>query len=229
MSAAPLNERFARLWRAFDARSRREQLLLIGASLAVLWLVADAVWLTPTFKQWSQARARETQAATTLQALQADVTQRGNEARAAEQQLKTELAALRERVAKADADLREAGASLVNAREIVPVLDRLLAQSGALRLRSMQSIGRNPVGVVSAASASAGAAQAPQGAALYRHGVELTVEGSYADLLAYVRAIEALPQRVLWGGMELKVEQYPKVLLTLRLFTLSQDREWLEI
>ena len=64
---------------------------------------------------------------------------------------------------------------------------------------------------------------------MYRHGVELTVEGSYADLLAYVRAIEAMPQRVLWAGMQLKVEQHPKVLLSLRLYTLSLDRSWLEI
>ena len=70
---------------------------------------------------------------------------------------------------------------------------------------------------------------AASGPALYRHGVELAVEGSFADLLAYMQALEDMPQRVLWGGVQLKVEQYPKALLTLRIYTLSLDRGWLEL
>jgi MSHA biogenesis protein MshJ len=64
---------------------------------------------------------------------------------------------------------------------------------------------------------------------LYRHGMELVLEGSFADLLGYLQAMEALPQRVLWGAVTLKVEQHPKVVLTLRVYTLSRDRAWLEI
>ena len=48
-------------------------------------------------------------------------------------------------------------------------------------------------------------------------------------MLGYVQNIETMPQRVLWGGLQLKVEQYPLVVLTLRLYTLSPDRSWLEI
>ncbi len=226
----PVRVALTRWRRAFDARARRERVLLIGAALALVWLAADAAWLTPAFKQWSTARAGEQQAADSLTRLHADITQRGQEARAAERQLQLELAQLRERVAHSDADLRAAGATLVSAREMVPVLDRMLAKSGNLRLLAMQSIGRSPVdaGTAAVAGASAPAPSASTGT-LYRHGVELTVEGSYDDLLAYVRAIESSPQHVLWGGLELKVAQYPKVMLTLKLYTLSQDREWLEI
>ena len=118
---------------------------------------------------------------------------------------------------------------------------------GGLQLRSMQSLGSSVVGAAPAQGATQGsqatpaaptfqaAAQAANATApkpsgvLYRHGVELTVEGSYAEVLAYLRAIEAMPQRVLWGGMQLRVEQHPKVIVSLQLFTLSQDRTWLEI
>jgi hypothetical protein len=34
---------------------------------------------------------------------------------------------------------------------------------------------------------------------------------------------------VLWGGLQMKVEQHPRVQLTVRLHTLSLDRGWLEI
>jgi MSHA biogenesis protein MshJ len=86
---------------------------------------------------------------------------------------------------------------------------------------------------VSAASApgtpGAGGTASTTGPAIYRHGVELSVEGSYADLLSYLQALEALPQQLLWGSLELKVEQYPHVVLTLRLYTLSLESAWVEL
>ena len=217
----------SRLQRAFDGRVRRERLLLIGAGVAIAWMLADSLWLTPAFKEWTSARARHTTASAALRRLNDEVAQRGNETRNAEQQLLGEVTQWRTRVSQTETALREFGGSLVGAAEMVPVLDRLLAQTGGLRLRSMQSLGRSEVGVPAATPATA--ADAKTAGTLYRHGVELNVEGSYADVLAYVQAIEAMPQRVLWGGMQLKVEQHPKVVLTLRLYTLSQDRSWLEI
>ena len=106
-----------------------------------------------------------------------------------------------------------------------------------------------PPGVASAASSTsactlscrpASAASAPQaaqattlpavpGPGLWRHGIEITLEGSYADLSAYVQNLEALPQRVLRGGMSFQVEAHPKATLTLTLYTLSLDHSWLEI
>ena len=74
-----------------------------------------------------------------------------------------------------------------------------------------------------------GAAAAESRPSLYRHGVELVLEGGYADLLSYLQAMEALPQRVLWGSVSLKVEQHPKSVLTLRVYTISRERHWLEI
>ena len=214
--------------RAFDARARRERLVLIGAGMAVVWMLGDSLWLTPAFKDWSAARAHDTTARAALQTLNEEIARRGNDTRSTEQQLKNDVVQARERVGQGDAALRAFGATLVSAPEMVPMLDRLLAQVGGLRLRSMQSLGRTEVGA-SVAGAASGAAPTPAGAALYRHGVELSVEGSYADVLAYVRAIEAMPQHVLWGGLQLSVEQHPKVVVTLRLYTLSPDRNWLEI
>jgi hypothetical protein len=34
---------------------------------------------------------------------------------------------------------------------------------------------------------------------------------------------------LLWGSLELKVEQYPHVVLTLRLYTLSLESAWVEL
>jgi MSHA biogenesis protein MshJ len=219
----------AQVRRAFDARARRERLLLIGAGIAVAWMLADSLWLTPAFKEWSAARTRNATAVAALQRLNDDIARRGTETRTAEQQLHSDVAQWRERVVQGDAALRSFGATLVNASDMVPMLDALLAQVGGLRMRSMQSLGRTEVGAPVAVTTASTTTESKAAGALFRYGVELTVEGSYADVVAYLRAIEAMPQHVLWGDMQLKVDQHPKVVVTLRLYTLSQDRSWLEI
>lgn len=219
-----IGERLLAWQRTFDARPRRERLLLIGAAVAVIGLGGDMLWLNPAWHQWSATRQREAQAADALQRLQASRSEDTALAAAANARLRNDIEQLRRRVAEGETALRDASATLVPAHEMVPLLERVLARAGGLKLRAMQSLGRTPV----SASVPAGA-PAPATGALYRHEIELSVEGSYADLLVYLKAIEQSPQRVIWAGMKFEVTQHPDVKLTLRLATLSPDREWLEI
>jgi MSHA biogenesis protein MshJ len=62
---------------------------------------------------------------------------------------------------------------------------------------------------------------------LFRHGIELTVSGSYVDLYEYLRALERLPTQLYWGHAEMAVSEYPAVTLKLTLYTVSFDRAWL--
>jgi MSHA biogenesis protein MshJ len=237
---ASIGERLRAWQRAFDARSRRERLLMIAAAVAVIGLAGDVLWLNPAWQQWSATRQREAQAADALQRLQASRVEAMAQTAAANAKLRDDIEQLRRRVAEGETALRDASATLVPAHEMVPLLDRMLARAGGLKLRAMQSLGRTPVGAASPAGTGApattandtandAAAAKPAAGMLYRHEIELSVEGPYADLLAYLKAIEQSPQRVIWGGMKFEVTQHPDVKLTLRLATLSPDREWLEI
>jgi MSHA biogenesis protein MshJ len=222
-----------RLRRSFDARARRERILLIGAAVAVAAMAMDHLWFTPAFNAWTAASRRQAAAAEALLTLNNDIAQRGAEARALDSQVQRDVALWRDKVRQGDTELRAFGTSLVAAADMLPVLDRMLAQANGLHLRNMQSLPRTelaaaPPSAAAAASIPSNGGTTP-GPSLYRHGVELTVEGSYADLLAYLHALEAMPQRVLWGGVQMKVEQHPKVVMTLRLYTLSMDRGWLEL
>ncbi|MFS2021662.1 hypothetical protein ACEN88_34490, partial [Massilia sp. CT11-108] len=64
---------------------------------------------------------------------------------------------------------------------------------------------------------------------LYRHGVELTVRGSYLDMVDYMQALETLPTQLFWGKAQLDAEAYPNVRLTLTLYTLSLDPKWMKL
>lgn len=64
---------------------------------------------------------------------------------------------------------------------------------------------------------------------LYRHGVEIVLQGSYLDMIQYMQGLEALPVQLFWGGARLDAEQWPQARLTLTLYTLSMDEKWMKL
>jgi MSHA biogenesis protein MshJ len=229
----------------FDARAQRERVLLLAAGLAVVWLAADALWLTPATRAWQQARQARQAAQASTTTLNTDI-QRVTEMRRAQTLLsRNELALWRDRVRSGEAALREHETTLVGPERMLPLLQELLTSHGRVRVRAMQSLPREDLLAAATSAATPATAPSPEAASasgpasgpprmaqapsLYRHGVELTLEGSFADLLAYLQALDALPQRLLWGGMQFKVEKHPDAVLTLRLWTLSLERHFIEI
>ena len=265
MKTPDLSARLRALGARIDARSLRERILLCAAAAALAFMLIDALLLGPALKTWQQTTRQHQEAQASIVRLQAEASQRLTEANQQQRRQQAELATWRQRVREGEAQLRSYEANLIGPDQMLPVLDKLLASHGQLKLRSMQPLARTdllagtaPVGnaplpgspTLSQAVAATGAANVSQHAntasklpdnakatqaaesqapTLYRHGVQLTVEGSFADLLTYVQALEAMPQRMLWGDVNFKVEQYPRAALTLQLYTISRDRHWLEI
>ncbi|MES2739867.1 MAG: hypothetical protein V4754_02770 [Pseudomonadota bacterium] len=64
---------------------------------------------------------------------------------------------------------------------------------------------------------------------LYRHGVEITLQGSYLDMINYMSTLEALPAQLFWGKARLDAGHYPSATLTLTLYTLSLDQKWMTL
>ena len=242
LAAAVALARWRTLQRRFDQRVQRERLLLIAAAAAVTLMAADSLWLGPALSSFKTTRSQQTQARSALAALQTELQALQNLGSSQARQQQSELAAWRQRVREGDAALRQHEDTLVGPDRMLALLEQLLARQGQVRVRSLRSLGRsdllNPAPGSAPDRASAAAVRQaveapplPDGTApsLYRHGVELVLEGGFSDLLAYLRAVEALPQRVLWGSVSLKVEQHPKSVLTLRVYTISRERHWLEL
>ena len=128
---------------------------------------------------------------------------------------------------------------LVAPERVAPLLETMLRANGRLKLVSMRTLpvsslsdlGKDDAGQDASppvgAAAGKPAAQDPD--LLFRHGVELTLRGSYLDMVDYMGALEALPAQLFWGKAQLQVEQYPTVRLTLTLYTLSLDPKWMKL
>jgi MSHA biogenesis protein MshJ len=224
-----------RLQRQFDQRVVRERLMIIVCVLAIAAWASDPLLLTPAFKRWKAQRQLAQGMQQAVAQTRQDQIDRQSQSHVLEQQLVQDLATWRRRVQESDASVHQIGGDLVPAADMVAVLRGVLDKTGGLRVRSLQSVPRTEIGAAVAGAAPASAASAaalgmpPDVGHLYRQGVDLEVEGTYDDLLAYCQALEALPQHVLWGGMHLKADRHPRLVLTLRLYTLSPDRNWLVI
>ena len=245
LAAAAARASWRTLQRRFDQRPQRERLLLIAAAVALALMSADSLWLSPTLSSFKTTRGQQTQARSALAALQTELQALQNLGSSQARQQQSELATWRQRVREGDAALRQYEDTLVGPDRMLALLEQLLARQGQgqVRVRALRSLGRsdllNPAPGSGApdrttTTAVRQAAEAPPPSdgtppSLYRHGVELVLEGGFSDLLAYLRAVEALPQRVLWGSVSLKVEQHPKSVLTLRVYTISRERHWLEL
>ena len=64
---------------------------------------------------------------------------------------------------------------------------------------------------------------------LYAHDVELTIEGGYLDVLAYLKRLEALDERLGWMVLEYDAENWPAGEAVIRVRTLSLEPAWLGV
>ncbi|WP_371376616.1 hypothetical protein [Thalassotalea aquiviva] len=64
---------------------------------------------------------------------------------------------------------------------------------------------------------------------LYRHSLDITLEGRYFQLRDYLEMVEGLPWRLQWQNFEYQVIAYPKAKLQLRLYSLSSNKEFIGV
>ena len=62
--------------------------------------------------------------------------------------------------------------------------------------------------------------------ALYRHVMQVRLQGRYADILDWLQQLEQLPWQLMWNRVELTAREYPVIEVELKLSTVSSSRAW---
>ena len=232
-----MNAELKRLADRFDAYSMRERVMVFAATAAVIVFVANLAMVEP---QVARARAMTTQmqekktlganldmqiqALKQTQASDPDVQNR-NRVTQAQQQL-----------SNIEAQFLSSQKGLIAADRMASLLETVLRQHRGLQLVELRTLA--PVPLIDRTAAKSAQGQAMPGAAaaqpapdiernLYKHGFELTVRGSYPEFVQYLAQLEKLPSRMYWGKVIMNAEEYPRVLLTITIYTLSLDKAWL--
>jgi MSHA biogenesis protein MshJ len=233
-----------RRWLQFTARVEalqpRERIMAFGAAVVVLVFLANSLVFAPLSRKEAALRQTLAQQAGAIDGIDADIASKARAyANDPNEALRKRLGALRAETERTSADLRTMQKGLVPPERIAPLLESILRANGRLKLVSLTTLpvttlndgaappAAAPAGAPAAAGATPPVVKSPD--LLYRHGVELTVRGSYLDMVDYMHALETLPTQLFWGKAQLDAEAYPNVRLTLTLYTLSLDSKWMKL
>lgn len=214
-------------WRALEARyngmATRERVLVAAGVLAVLCYAGYALFLGPALAEHQRA-ARET-AALQAQSKTLDEALAGLARTAGPGAQRAYRDELRAQIEALDREMRGMQRTLVSPSEMPRLLRTVLGNNRRLKLLSLKNAPVEPLAPMAAPAAQAPAAQR----VIYRHTVELRVSGSYADLHAYLVALEGMPWQMYWGRLDVETLAYPRLVATLTVHTLSLDKAWLSV
>ena len=234
----------------FDKRKPREQVGVLVGGVALAFLVAEILLINPAQTRQGVAKRELSRMEVEGNAVGAQLsTLQAERAADPDAQNRQRAAKLRMQLADADGKLRSRSAELVPPDKIQAVLERLLSRNGRVELVELRTLPLDALSaepqVPAAAAAGAPAAATPAPAAdaaaaagaagtnapplIYRHGVEVTLRGSYFDLLSYIKDVESLPLRVYWGHMDLNATRHPVITIRLVIYTVSLDKAWLSV
>lgn len=252
MKQTALKQQWDQLAARVDALSLRERVMVFGACAALLLFLLYSLFLNPLFARQQRLTASLAEQQQMMAGIDAEILQKITASSVdPDAQERAELEKARQEVSRLGHTLRSTQAGLVAPERIVYLLESLLKQHARLKVDSLKTLQTIPLGddIASAPAPAAGLTQvAPTPASapampvnpaatpavkppplLYRHGVEVVLQGSYIDMVNYMEALEAMPTRVFWGKAEMSVARYPQASLKLTLYTLSLDNKWIAL
>lgn len=149
--------------------------------------------------------------------------------------IREELQQLKRFIAEMEGQIKGTTAALIEPREMAHLLESMLLSNESLRLVRLNTLQTEALMGGKRDEAGNGVAPVFEDPArvaeknIYRHAFVIEFEGSYLAVLNYLKALEALPGRFFWDGIELAVTDYPTARVTLRLHTLSLSEGWIGV
>jgi MSHA biogenesis protein MshJ len=209
-------------WKALLARiddmSLRERAMLFASIGLVILLVAYAALLDPVLRKQKSLIDRVARDQNQINEIRGQIEQivRAGDAKGRHPE-QMAVDALERQIAELDRSLAAKQSGLIAPERLPALLKDILGRSKGVELESLRLLPGVPV--------KAGTGET----SLYRHGVELAVKGSYFELLQYLEELEKRSSVLLWGSVELQVDQYPDVRLRVVIHSLSRNASLLAI
>jgi len=226
-----------KLWQTYaarlDAMTLRERTIIFAALASVVVVFSYTLWIEGEFSKSRRLTFEIAQRQAEMKAVQ-DQVGRLAAARGADPDRtnRERLSALQQQLAQIEASIAAEERKFTAPDKMRGVLEELLAKNRRVNLVSLKTLPMTSIAEDGAAAkppAGAPAAKpAPAGRLIYRHGVELTVSGSYLDILGYLQELDRLPTQLYWGDLGLE-GQYPTITVKVVVYTMSLDRAWLSV
>ena len=224
-----MREQLSQLKDKFDQLSKRERYIIILMLLAVVFFIWDQLFYSPLNGKVAAASGQ-------METMHAQISVHSSEFASLastlkdnpNRQLQHRIQAVENNVAKLHQKIGQLTADLIPPEQMTQVLEKVLNQNRGLKLIRVKSLPVEQIGLNEDSAREKGQAD-PDSGALYRHGVELELEGSFFQIIAYLKDLEKMPWRLVWSNLEYEVQQYPIAVVRLRIDTLSTDSGWIRV
>jgi MSHA biogenesis protein MshJ len=207
-----------------DALTLRERVIIFGAGVALVYIAWQTLLMEPLAARAKIAEQHLADANREMAAIdQVGAASAQNPAVAAALRNR----ALAERLGALDKELNSVAQGYVPPQRMTELLRQLISLEHGLKLVSLANL---PVQSLSRAAGSA--ADTPLAAddrGPFLHPVEIVVEGDYGSVVAYLRALEAMPWRIHWREVELTAGDYPQNRVRIVIGALSLSRDWMSV
>lgn len=230
-----MNENWEKFSLFVNQKTLRERVIILLVGVVVIYGVCDLLFLGGLLdkknSQTSQLNSvlernanAETELANLMATLSGDV-----------QADKREQKQLQAKLDKVDAELASAATGFIPATLMPQVLEEILNNSDQLTLIKLENkavelvTGQTMSDKATSSEKSVASATPDNNSQLYRHGVELQLQGSYLATLTYLQRLEQLQWRFQWDALTFIVDDYPTGTVTLEVYTYSTERDWLGV
>lgn len=143
-----------------------------------------------------------------LLAWQSKVTEDPNEA------MRRDIEKIEKDIMLLDAVLNSETANLLEASEMTKVLTNILRTEKNIQILSVKSV--KPEVLIKKDDAQ-----------LYKHGISMVIRGRYLDIMNYLSSLETLDKNFYWDSLELNVDKYPYSIVTIEIYTLSVNKDFI--
>jgi MSHA biogenesis protein MshJ len=217
----------------FDAMSLRERVLVAAALMAAIVMIWMLAVLDPISGKERALTAEQS-------ALEEQINAAKLGIQTANENDPTTLALAKEKKLQATLDeinvqLASKSAGLIPPERMVQVIHDVLRRQHGVSLVSLHnkpvtSLALSvPPTLEKPGTQEATTPMPVEQAGPFVHPIEIVIEGSYLDVLAYLKALESLEWRFHWKVLELETKRYPLNRVRIELSTLSMDKDWIGV
>lgn len=201
--------------------SRREQLLVALVLGAAIYFLVDALVFAPQARREQALLDKQKVLQTQIVVLSAEIAavdkSRGDNLA----QKKADFLLLKKQAALLENLVQSVATDAPKVKNLMA--EMLGTRSSRVKVASIKTVPAKALALQGKPQAGAGAAPAAVGTvgAVYKHGLEIELRGSYLDLTSFLTSMEEANPKLLWSNATLTSGVYPENTLRVSVFLLS--------
>lgn len=206
----------------YSKLSMRERMLTLISAVGLIVFSVINFLLMPMFEEYAQLKKVEKTTQTSIQAVNVQVNSVKNKLMDKPvQKIQRQLDNLNRQHQSKIKELEKYKLALVSSDDMATLVEEVVEENKKLLVVSLASKAPTPI-----------LKQSDDGkerVLLYKHAIDIKLQGEYFALLAFMKKIETKEKSILWNDIDYEVDEYPNAILSFEIYTISTDKEFIGV